>query len=148
MNGDNDKKGPNYLVLVIILLIFIITLGILVYYIRFKTTITPKASSYSTLNAVSISNSYVFASPVRATAKGDLIRVTVFVLDGEGNGLYDKKVILKSNNQNLIIKEVQSLTDETGKALFDISSEVVNTYDLEAYVDDIVLPQSLKVVFD
>lgn len=148
MNDEVNSKRPNYLILVIILVIFIITLGILVYYIRFQTTIAPKASSFSTLKSVSISNSYVFASPVRASAQGDLIRVTVFVLDSEGNGLYDKKVILKSNDTSLDIKEIQSLTDETGKAVFDISSNVVNTYTIETFVDSLVLQQKLKVIFD
>ena len=54
------------------LVIFLLTLGVLVYYIRFATAITPKASSFNTVNTVSITNSYIFASPVRAKANGRL----------------------------------------------------------------------------
>lgn len=143
-----EEKRTNYFWLIVILVIFLITLGVLVYYIRFAVSTTPKASNFNTVNVVSISNSYIFASPVRATAGGDLIRVTVFILDDEGNGLYDKKVTVKSNNQDLIIKEVQSLTDETGKAVFDVASNIAGVYTLEAFIEELVLPQKIKVTYD
>lgn len=143
-----EEKRTNYFWLIVILVIFLITLGVLVYYIRFAVSTTPKANNFNTVNVVSISNSYIFASPVRATAGGDLIRVTVFILDDEGNGLYDKKVTVKSNNQDLIIKEVQSLTDETGKAVFDVASNIAGVYTLEAFVEELVLPQKIKVTYD
>lgn len=148
MNNETEEKRPNYLILVIILIIFLLTLGILVYYVRFQTSIAPKASSFNTAKSISITNSYVFASPVRASAMGDLIRVTVFVLDGEGNGLYDQKVSLKADSQDLIIKEVQSLTDETGKAIFDLSSDRAGTFTIDTLANGIQLPQSLKVIYD
>lgn len=143
-----EEKRTNYFWLIVILVIFLITLGVLVYYIRFAVSTTPKASNFNTVNVVSISNSYIFTSPVRATAGGDLIRVTVFILDDEGNGLYDKKVTVKSNNQDLIIKEVQSLTDETGKAVFDVASNIAGVYTLEAFIEELVLPQKIKVIYD
>lgn len=148
MNNETEVKRPNYLILVIILIVFLFTLGILVYYIRFQTSIAPKASNFNTARSVSITNSYVFASPVRASAGGDLIRVTVFVLDSEGNGLFDQKVTLKTNSTNVVVKDVQSLTDETGKAVFDLSSEVSGNYVVDAYANNIQLPQSLKVIYD
>ena len=148
MDNQNEEKRPNYLLLVIILIIFLLTLSILLYYVRFKTTIAPRASSFNTAKSISVTNSYVFASPVRASARGDLIRVAVFVLDGEGNGLYDQKVSLKADSQDLIVKEVQSLTDETGKAIFDLSSDRTGTYSVETFANGIQLPQSLKVIYD
>lgn len=148
MNNKNEVIRPNYLLLIIILLFFILTLAILVYYIQFRTNVTPKASSNIIVNNVSVSNSYVFASPVRASVKGDLIRVTVFVLDSEGNGLFDKNVTLQSSSQNISISNIQSLTDETGKAFFDLSSDVAGSYIITTYVEGSVLPQQLKVVFD
>jgi hypothetical protein len=140
-----EEKRTNYFWLIIILVIFLLTLGVLVYYIRFATTIAPKADTFNTVNAVSISNSYIFASPVRAKAGGDMIRVTVFLLDDQGNGIYDIKVNLRGN---LIIKEIQSLTDETGKAMFDVASSVIGTYTLEAFTEKIILPQRIKVIYD
>lgn len=147
----NEEK-PRYFWLVIILIVFLLTLGILVYYVRFRTSISPSASSYNSTNLVSLSNSYVFASPVRAKASGDLVRVTVFLLDDEGNGIFDRKVGLRLLNEELLastqIKDVQSLTDETGKAVFDVSASVTGTYNLEAFTDSETLPQKLKIVFD
>lgn len=145
---ETEEKRPNSILLIIILFIFLITLGILVYYIKFQTSTTPKANNFNTAKVVSISNSYVFASPVRAKAGGDLIRVNVFVLDDQGDGLYDQKVILQTNNNSLEVKEIQSLTDETGKAVFDVSSDSLNTYTIGVFANGILLPQSLRVVFD
>ncbi|WKZ25536.1 MAG: hypothetical protein QY322_04110 [bacterium] len=149
MNEEsNFSSNKSNFLIVVVLLVFLLTLGILVYYIRFQTTIAPRADNYNSIQSVSIVNSYVFASPVRAKASGDLIRVTTFALDDNGSGLYDKRVELKSDNSGLAIKEIQSLTDETGKALFDLSSDIIGTYTVDVYVDGVKLPQSLRVVFD
>lgn len=144
----NEDSRPNYFWLIFILIIFLVTLGILVYYIRFRTSITPKASTQNITAQVSISNSYVFSSPIRAKAGGDLIRVTVFILDNVGNGIFDKKVGLRANGQGLTIKEIQSLTDETGKAVFDVASKNVGVFNLEAFTDELVLSQKVKVTYD
>lgn len=142
------EERPKYFWLIFILIVFLLTLGILVYYIRFRTSIAPKASSYNITSLVSISNSYVFSSPVRAKANGDLIRVTVFLLDDEGNGIFDKKVGLRALEGQLNIKEVQSLTDETGKAVFDVESSAIGVFNLEAFTEGLVLPQKVKVTYD
>lgn len=143
-----EERRPNYFLLILILIIFLLTLGVLVYYIRFRTSIAPKASSYNIASTVSISNSYVFSSPIRAKANSDLIRVTVFILDDQGLGIFDKKVNLRAIDGKLDISEIQSLTDETGKAVFDISSSVVGAYNLEAFTEDTVLSQKVKVIYD
>lgn len=148
MNNTMIEEKPKYLWLIFILIIFLFTLGILVYYIRFRTSITPKASTFNIVSVVSISNSYLFASPIRAKASGDLIRITIFLLDDEGNGIFDKKVNLRTLEGLVEIKEVQSLTDETGMAVFDITSDTVGLYTIEAFTEDLVLPQKVKVTFD
>lgn len=142
------EEKPKYVWLIIILIIFLFTLGLLVYYIRFRTSITPKASTLNITSFVSISNSYLFASPIRAKASGDLIRITIFLLDDEGNGIFDKKVNLRALEGQLNIKEIQSLTDETGKAVFDVASSVIGVFNLEAFTEDLVLPQRVKVIYD
>lgn len=144
----DEVKKPNYFWLIFILIIFLLTLGVLVYYVRFRTSITPKASTLNITAIVSISNSYVFSSPIRAKAGGDLIRVTVFILDDVGNGIFDKKVSLRSLGGVLDIKNVQNLTDETGKAVFDVASKNVGVFNLEAFTDELVLPQKVKVTYD
>lgn len=132
--------------LFVLLFIFLVTLGVLVYYIRYQTSVSPKASSYNTSNYVSLSNSYIFSSPIRAKANGDLIRVTVFLLDDSGRGIYDRQVSLVGDTVK--INEIQSMTDDTGKALFDISSSVTGSFTLEARSESFVLPQKIKVIFD
>lgn len=147
----NEEK-PRYIWLIVILIVFLLTLGILVYYVRFRTSVSPNASSYNSTSFVSLSNSYVFASPVRAKASGDLVRVTVFLLDDEGSGIFDRKVGLRLLNGQLSgsiqIKDIQSLTDETGKAVFDVSASSIGTYTLEAFTDSETLSQKVKIVFD
>lgn len=153
MNEVREER-PKYFLLVVILVIFLVTLGLLVYYIRFRTSITPKASTFNSENIVSLSNSYVFASPIRAKANGDLIRVTVFLLDDVGNGIFDKQVSLRSLDNEVgshgvvDIKNVQSLTDETGKAVFDIAGSSVGSFSIEAFTSETVLPQRVKVTYD
>lgn len=146
--NENSKEKPRYVLLFVILFIFIFTLIILVYYIHYTTSITPKASYGNRKSIVSIDNSYVFASPVRAKAGGDLVRVTVFLLDSEGNGVFDNQVTVRSNDSNLTVSDIQSLTDETGRAIFDLKTSVVGNYEIEATSNGIVLPQKLKVIFD
>lgn len=146
----NEERGSrrNLYLIVVMLIIFLSTTAILVYYIRYQTSIAPVTSSFKLLNNVSVINSYVFASPVRAKASSDLIRVTVFVLDDQGGGVYDKKVSLTANNSVLVIKDIQSLTDETGMALFDVSSSEANSYEVNVLIDGVILQQKLKVLID
>lgn len=145
----NEEKRPNKLIVpVIITLILVIILFLLIYFIKNRTYITPKASTLNSASIVSISNSYIFSSPVRAKINGENIRITVFLLDDKGLGVFDKKVILSSLDGSINIKDIQSLTDETGKAIFDISSNLGGTFFIEATVDGINLPQRVKVVFD
>ena len=125
----------------------VIILIIVLLFINQRTSIAPKAREVNTTSSVSITNSYVFASPVRAKANGDLIRVTVFVLDEKGLGVFDKKVTIREGS-GLSVKEVQALTDEVGKAIFDISSTKTGVFYLEVEAGGIILPQRTKVVFD
>ena len=133
--------------LILILVVFLLTLGILVYYTRIKTTTDKNPSTVSSNITFLSTNSYVFASPIRAKVGGDLIRVTVFILDDNGYGIENKKVSLKIDSE-VTVKNVQELTDDIGKAFFDLGSEVKGTYTVEAFVDDVVLDQKVKVVFD
>jgi hypothetical protein len=121
-------------------------MGLVIYYLKFAVFLTPKADGPNITNSISVNNSYIFASPVRASVDGDLIRVTVFLLDETGFGVYDKEVKL-TNNSGLVVNNVQSLTDDTGKAIFDISGKSAGTYYLEAVVENITLPQRVKMVF-
>lgn len=95
----------------------------------------------------SIENSYVFVTPLRAKAnEKEKIRVTVFVLNNQGLGVMGKKVFL-SRDSNLFIEEIQALTDNFGKAVFDISSSKPGEYYLEVKIEDKILPQKAHLSF-
>ena len=105
-----------------------------------------KANSSSS-SLVTLENSYLFASPIQAKADGqEKIRVTVFILDGRGLGVSNRTVTLNLP-QHFINTHVQSITDESGKAIFDISSATQGTYNISALADNKELPQKLRVVF-
>lgn len=147
MDTKEEKRTSKVLISILIVLLLLFILVLSVFYIKSITTVFPKASSFNSASLFSFSNSYIFAAPVRAKANGDFIRVTIFVLDDEGRGLFDKEVIL-GNNNSIQVNNLQSLTDDTGKALFDISSNSTGVFYVEALVDGVLLPQTVKVTFD
>lgn len=63
-------------------------------------------------------------------------------------GLFDKEVTLGNDNEPIAINKLQTLTDDTGKAVFDISSTKTGVFYIEALVDGVSLPQTVKVTFD
>jgi hypothetical protein len=106
----------------------------------------------------SVDNSYVFATPLRAKANNqEKIRVTVFVLNNQGLGVMGKQVVVGDVGTNvrtgrdlslqLNIETIQGLTDQLGKAVFDISSSKAGEYYLEVKVESIVLPQKVRLSF-
>ena len=92
-------------------------------------------------------NSYVFITPLRATANGqEQIRATVFILNSQGLGV-PGRIIGLSNAPNLTIQTIQGTTDNYGKAVFDISSKQRGEYYLEVTVGDKKLPQQVHLSF-
>lgn len=148
MNEEEGSKGKPVVFWLFIISILVLILIVVVLFFNNKTSLSPKASFSVGSNVLSVSNSYVFASPVRAKAGGDLIRVTVFALDSNGLGVFDQKVLLKSSSSNLTINSVQGVTDETGKSFFDIASSDRGTYTLDVFVNDLKIDQRVRITFD
>lgn len=95
----------------------------------------------------SVENSYLFVSPLRAKANSkEKIRVTVYVLNNKGLGVMGKRVFV-GRDENLFIEEIQALTDNFGKAVFDISSSKSGEYYLEVKVEEKTLPQKAHLSF-
>lgn len=95
----------------------------------------------------SLDNSYVFVSPLRAQAnKQEKIRATIFILNNQGLGVPGRTVFI-TQDQNLNIETIQGLTDQVGKAVFDISSAKAGEYYLEVQVDAKRLPQKAHLSF-
>lgn len=96
---------------------------------------------------ISADNSYVFSNPLRALSDGkEKIRVSVFILNSQGMGVFGKKVTLTPQSQ-LVVDPVQPSTDSTGKAMFDYTSTIPGEYYLDVTVDNITLPQKVRLSF-
>jgi len=96
----------------------------------------------------SVDNSYVFITPLRAQANGqEKIRLTVFILNNQGLGVLGKKIEL-GNDQNLKIEAIQTITDQLGKAIFDISSTKTGEYYIDVTVDGTKLNQRGHLSFN
>ena len=95
----------------------------------------------------SVENSYMFVSPLRAKANNtERIRVTVFILNDQGLGVPGKPVEI-SRNPGIAIEVSQGLTDDYGKAVFDVTSANPGEYYLEVTVEGRLLPQRAHLSF-
>jgi len=96
----------------------------------------------------SIDNSYIFSTPSQASANGqEKIRLTVFILNNQGLGGLGKKIFI-GTDPSLNIETIQGLTDNYGKAYFDISAVKAGEYFLEIKVDGIALKSKAHLVFN
>ena len=131
----------------LILFIFLaILLGFAIFFGLYEVQFFTGRASIKTV-AFSVDNSYVFITPLRSRANGqEKIRVTVFVLDDQGLGVMGKKVVLIPA-EALNIENIQSLTDNFGKAYFDVTSTKIGEYYLEVRIDDTVLKQKAHLSF-
>lgn len=96
----------------------------------------------------SINNSYIFSTPSQARANGqEKIRLTVFILNNQGLGVLGKKISINAD-PSLNIETIQGLTDNYGKAYFDISATKAAEYFLEIKVDNTALNQKEHLIFN
>ena len=116
-------------------------------YLVARTTIFVKKASVGNQSTVVLENSYVFTSPLQAKADGkEKMRLTVFILDGRGIGVANQNITIKTSSKVTIL-EIQSLTDETGKAVFDLTSESAGQFNVSAVTPSGTVPQQVKVLF-
>jgi hypothetical protein len=142
----NSRKGIFLAIIVFLILLF--SLGATVIFIRQRTGFFGRAFTPSTGSGeVVLENSYLFASPLSAQANNkEKIRITIFLLDSQGKGVYGQAVFL-GQNESLEINPIQAVTDELGRAIFDIMAKVPAEYLIEARVGNQVLPQRIRVSF-
>lgn len=116
-------------------------------YLVLKTTVFVKKASTSNQSSVVLENSYLFASPLQAKADNkEKMRITVFILDGRGLGVINQDISLSTSSQ-ISITKVQAITDESGKAVFDLSSNIAGQFNVSAKTKNGTVPQQVKVVF-
>lgn len=126
--------------------------------LTFRTVVfSGRATSSGSSSAIVLENSYLFASPLRAKASDpnlpsdshELIRITAFILDGRGIGIANHPVDLKTQPQSgITITPVQSVSDNSGKTVFDISGSSPGQYQITAVVDATkTIPQTINITF-
>ncbi|MFZ2206159.1 MAG: Ig-like domain-containing protein [Microgenomates group bacterium] len=128
------------------ILFFLVLISFSLFFFFYETQFFGSKASMTRVD-ISADNSYVFTNPLKAQADGkEKIRVTVFILNSQGLGVLGKNVSI-SLDSHLILDAVQSATDQSGKALFDISSSTPGEYYLEVSVDEFKLPQKTRLTF-
>ena len=135
-------KSAKYLIIIGFLSLALIASLSLV--VRTTTTYQKAASSSS---SITLENSYLFASPIQAKADGkEMIRLTVFLLDGRGLGVANQTVELDLPS-SVTIENQQEISDTNGKAIFDVSSTTAQSINITAKVGSSKLPQKIKITF-
>jgi hypothetical protein len=113
----------------------------------FQTTSFWGRAASGNSSPVRLENSYIFVSPVQAKADGqEAERITVFILDGRGVGVVNKRVELTQVGQ-VNIREVNEMTDDMGRAIFEANSVVGGKFEVGAKVEGKELPQKVNLVF-
>ncbi|MEK7597784.1 MAG: hypothetical protein AAB441_04030 [Patescibacteria group bacterium] len=130
-----------FIILLIVIVSFIGAFGL--YEVKFFTS-----RANVSRGSFSIDNSYIFSTPSQARANGqEKIRLTVFILNNQGLGVMGKKIFI-GTDPSLNIETIQGLTDNYGKAYFDISSTKPAEYFLEIKADDTALKSKAHLVFN
>ena len=160
MEEDGAKNNSRTItVAVILLIVFVLILILFLYLVRRPALFgsfaqTSETSSSDTVGTtpikpqnVSLDNSYLFASPLKAAAAAEKIRITAYILDGQGMGVPGKTVVL-GQNSSISVSPIKPLTDESGRAVFDVSSNSVGLFAIEASVDGKKINQRVTVSFE
>lgn len=147
---EPKKQRSKWALLLILLLIILLLFSLIltVFAIRQRTTFFGRAfSSLEASGEVVLENSYLFVSPLSAQAGGkEKIRLTAFLLDNQGRGVANQAVFL-GQNEKLEITIVQGITDNLGRAYFDIAAFSPGDYYLEARANNQIIPQRVKLNF-
>jgi len=131
--------------LLLLILIFLISLIGMVFLLGKARTVFLGRASGSTY---SLSNSYVFASPLSAKSVSEKIRVTVFLLDDKGRGVSGKRIELSSNPSGINFAPIQAETDKLGQAVYDLTSPVAGQFTIQASVEGQTFPQTVTIRFE
>jgi len=140
----------NTLVFLLLTLFLIIVIYLVANLSQGNTTFFGKASMGGVF---SVTNSYVFGSPLTARVGGDKIRITIFALDDQRRGVSRKNVVLSCKdvvacqNAGLSFTDIQPNTDTLGQAIYDLSANAAGKYELQASIDGVVIPQTVTVLF-
>ena len=131
---------------IIFIIILLLGLAITVLLITQTTIFNSRASNTNSHSPVK-ENSYLFASPIQAKADGyEKIRVTVFLLDSNGLGVSQQNVTLQVP-PSLQIESIQNITDDLGKATFNLFSNTPGKFEISASTSTLKLSQKINLLF-
>jgi len=100
------------------------------------------ASRASSAQKVSVKNSFLLGEKIMAKADGeDKCVVNVFVLDANGEGILGRRVQLSG------LGSLDAVSDNLGKATFELTSKIAKQYELAASVNGAPLGKTMKVTF-
>ena len=154
---EKKRKALKYLLPLLAVAFLLAGLGAVVYMVQEQTDVRSRAYSLVTEELIPpeitpspqfvIENSYVFASPLRAKSEGEIIRITVFVLDGRGLGVEGVSVLIPPR-EGLLLDNQQVSTNQTGEAVFNLSSRRPGAYIIEPTIDGKPLGQKVTISFE
>lgn len=113
-------------------------------------SVIPKAlvtlTRASSSGQVVVSGSYLLGEKILAKADGeDANKINVFLLDKNGKPVEGKGVELTGMSEG--IKQINTLSDTTGKVSFSLTSTIEGQYRINANYNGQELPQTIVVTF-
>jgi hypothetical protein len=114
------------------------------------TNVVPNAlvtlTRASSSGRVVVSGSYLLGERILAKADGkDINKVNVFLLDKNGKPVEGQTVELIGMNTG--VKQVNTLSDATGKIVFELTSTTEGQFRMNALYGGSELPQTIVVTF-
>ena len=142
MSTTKDKKSLAPVLTIVMILLLIAGAMFLN---RQQTIFRGRASPAETY---SLQNSYIFGSPLTATANGqEKIKISVFLLNQQGLGIEKKQISLRITPVGLDIETNKDITDKTGQAIFYASAKSPGRFQVSAQIDGQTFPQTVTVNF-
>lgn len=145
-------KKRNPLILIAIVFFSIIILFLLARFAVPQVLVYLTQATRST--TYSLSNSYIFGSPLVAAADGETkVRINAFLLDTQGLGVPDKQIVLLAKPKavtaegSVQVRDVQPMTDKFGKTVFEVVSRYQGQFIISASVDGVEFPQTVTITF-
>ena len=139
---NSVKKNNLFSFSVLLLLLLLLSVGV-----NIRFLYSSKAAEPSQVQLVSSTNSYMFLSPVSAQANNtERIRVSVFVLNDTGIGVSNQEVTLQ-HVPEVKIEAIQAVSDNYGRAIFDIYTQTPGNYSVSAQVNGRVIGETATATF-
>jgi hypothetical protein len=125
-------------------ILVVIGIGFVVF---LSTVVVPKVLVTLTKAApatkVSLMDSYLIGEKILAKADGvDSCKVNVYVMDSAGKGIKGRQVMIIGVGEEIVL-----VSGVDGKTEFDLVSKTEGQFTVEASVDGIPLPRTMKVTF-